>query len=621
MPDTNPNYQRRIAQQLIISVILFSTVITLISSSLQLYGDYRQDIKDINTNLYEISTIHLNNVSRAVWIADYQSVNSIINGLINLPSIAYLEVYEESKQVASIGALQTHNFVEQVYPLNYEYKGRTRTIGKLRVQASLDNIYHALINKAIVILISNGIKTFLVSGFLLYLFYYLVTRHLQTLARYASRMSVTNLHEPLTLQRKANNHEPDELDIVLEAINNMRENLLQSITVLQESEQRYRSLIETTTAIPWEYSLESGQFTYVGPQAIGVLGFPLEKWREPNFRRSHIHPEDRVQAITAFETIVNETKEGELEYRFLDANERYVDIREHVKVISLDGKDKSVSGFMFDITQKKAEHNELLEYRESLEDLVKRRTEELQLINTELEAFSYSVSHDLRAPLRAIFGFSQALREDFSEKLDDTAQNYLERVQKASLRMGHIIDDLLRLSRISRKQLQVENIDLADLAKSALEQLELMYEGTPPKLTILSPLPAKGDRGLLSVVMENLLSNAWKYSNPKQMAEITLGRKLIQGENVYYISDNGLGFDMRFYEKLFSVFQRLHSEDHYEGSGIGLATVQRIIKRHGGKIWAESELNKGSTFYFTLKPSISHENDSDDQYTWNELRG
>jgi len=602
VPNSTPKFHRIIARRLIISVILFSTLITLISSSLQLYNDYKNDVGEINRHLQEINDVHLASISRAVWVADYRNVDNLIEGLLQLPSIEYLEVFEESKMIASVGIKQSKNFIEREYPLEYLYNNQPRLIGHLLVQASLVAIYRSLMNKAIVIIVSNAIKTFLVTGLLLYLIYYLVTRHLQKLALYASRLNLTNLNESLQLDRKSN-HKRDELDVVVDAINLMRSNLQESIEVLRESAQRYRTLIETTTAIPWEYSLESNRFTYVGPQAVGLLGFPQEYWEQPNFREKHIHPDDRHDAIAAFNDIIHNTKEGEIEYRFADVDGRYVDIREHIKVIVVGGEEKSVSGFMFDITKKNSEQKELTEYRNNLENLVKQRTQELEMINKELEAFCYSVSHDLRAPLRAIFGFSQALQEDFSNKLNDIGVNYLERVQKASLRMGFIIDDLLRLSRITRAQLQIESVDLAQIAKTALAQLELIYEGEPPRLIIDESIPARGDRGLLSVVLENLISNSWKYANPEVAPQITIGCKQIDQENVYYVTDNGLGFDMRYYEKLFAAFQRLHNNEKLEGSGIGLATVQRIIQRHGGRIWAESTLNAGSTFYFTLNAS------------------
>jgi len=605
VPDTTPKFHRIIAKRLIISVILFSTVITLISSSIQLYRDYATDVDQINRYLQEINDIHLNTIARAVWVADYRSVENLIEGLQQLPSIEYLEVHEESKQIAAMGTPQLSNFLERKYALEYVYNNESRLIGYLRVQASLNQIYRSLLNKAFVIVVSNAIKTFLVSGLLLYLIYYLVTRHLQKLAHYASRLNLNNLDESLSLERPKN-HETDELDVVVDAINLMRSNLLESIAVLRESAQRYRTLIETTTAIPWEYSLHLKKFTYVGPQAVSLLGFPQDQWEQPQFRENQIHPEDRAAAIAAFNSIIHQTKEGEVEYRFADADGRYVDIREHIKVIAIGGEEKSVSGFMFDITKKNSEHRELTEYRNNLENLVRQRTLELEIINKELEAFCYSVSHDLRAPLRAIFGFSQALQEDFSDKLNDLGVNYLERVQKASLRMGHIIDDLLRLSRITRAHLQIDSIDFSNLAKSAMAQLELIFDTPAPQLIVEDNLFVRGDRGLLSVVLENLIGNAWKYANPDVTPMVTVGSKIIDGETVYFVTDNGIGFDMRYYEKLFAVFQRLHTNEKLEGSGIGLATVQRIIERHGGRIWAESRLNQGSTFYFTLKASQEH---------------
>jgi signal transduction histidine kinase len=228
----------------------------------------------------------------------------------------------------------------------------------------------------------------------------------------------------------------------------------------------------------------------------------------------------------------------------------------------------------------------------------------LEGANRELEAFSYSVSHDLRAPLRSIDGFSRILLEDYSDELDDEGRDYLGRVRSASQRMDTLMDDLLDLSRVSRRPVRKEPVDLSAIA---LEVASELRKGSPQRdveLVIEAGLKAYGDGALLRVVLENLLGNSWKFTSKREgTATIEFGAERVRGERVYHVKDNGVGFDERYADKLFGAFQRLHATEEFEGSGIGLATVSRIISRHGGRVWAESSPGEGATFFFTLGTS------------------
>jgi PAS domain S-box-containing protein len=249
----------------------------------------------------------------------------------------------------------------------------------------------------------------------------------------------------------------------------------------------------------------------------------------------------------------------------------------------------SVITSMMDITERKM-----------IEEELHARSLELQAANRELEAFSYSVSHDLRAPLRAIDGFSRILMDDYKEQLSSDAGLYLQRISEAAQHMGQLIDDILRLSRITRTELHTNQVDLSWLAESIMAELVNREPERQIQIEIQSGLIANGDERLLRVALENLLSNAMKFTGKTENAAIRVGAVRKGTEKVFYISDNGVGFDMAYSDKLFGAFQRLHNNEEFPGTGIGLAIVQRVINRHGGKIWSYAEKGKGATFYFTL---------------------
>ena len=224
----------------------------------------------------------------------------------------------------------------------------------------------------------------------------------------------------------------------------------------------------------------------------------------------------------------------------------------------------------------------------------------LETANKELEAFSYSVSHDLRAPLRSINGFTQIVLEDGADQLDENGKEHLLRVQKACVRMGQLIDDLINLSRASRGEMHRERVDLSLIARSVASDLEKAYPERKVSVRIAETLIADADPRLMRIVLENLFGNAWKFTSKRGEACIEFDSRAEEDQKVFFVRDNGAGFDMAFADRLFGAFQRLHNADDFPGTGIGLATVQRIVHRHGGRVWAQGEVGKGATFLFTL---------------------
>ncbi len=285
------------------------------------------------------------------------------------------------------------------------------------------------------------------------------------------------------------------------------------------------------------------------------------------------------------------------EFRFADGSTGWFALR-------FEPVPEGVFVFSEDITQEHRLDEELKDYREHLEDLVHERTAQLEAVNHELEAFSYSVSHDLRAPLRHIDGFTGLLVKRAEASLDEEGRRYVRIIADAAKQMGGLIDELLVFSRMGRTAMQKTVVDAGRLVEITINGLQWQRDGRAVEW-VVDPLPSVyGDESMLRLVFENLLGNAVKYTRTRATAEIHIGATTENEETIFFVHDNGVGFDMKYADKLFGVFQRLHSSTEFEGTGIGLANVRRIVSRHGGRTWAESEVDNGATFYF----SIPHEN-------------
>ena len=314
-----------------------------------------------------------------------------------------------------------------------------------------------------------------------------------------------------------------------------------------------------------------------------------------------VHPDDRAAVAAAVAEAIRERTKYSLDHRIVtpDGTERYVHAESDV-VYDETGRPLRMMGTLQDITERKQAEQEIRKLNEELEQRVRERTAQLESAVRELEAFSYSVSHDLRAPLRAIDGFSHLLLEDYGNGLDDKAQSHLGRIRAATQRMGAIIDDLLRLSRVTRADLKPRHLSLSDMAEEIIGELRGEQAERAVRFTVSPGLEATADPNLMRIVLENLLRNAWKFTSKHPEAHIEFAGETRNGEKVFYVRDDGAGFDMTFVGKLFRAFERLHGAKEFEGTGIGLAIVQRIIQRHGGRLWAEGAIEKGATFFFTL---------------------
>jgi PAS domain S-box-containing protein len=363
---------------------------------------------------------------------------------------------------------------------------------------------------------------------------------------------------------------------------------------LKESEEKYRGIVENTTNVIMAIKAD-GIISYLSPTSKTVLGYSPEDLIGTN--PDIFHPDDMEKAQQAFSRALKGEKGSNYEYRILTKKGETKWISHSWSPIILDGKLQTVVSVIEDITQRKKADEKIQKLNESLQ----KHSIELASANKELEAFSYSASHDLRTPLRAIDGFSQALLEDYGDALDEQGKDFIQRIRKAIQKMGQLIDDMLRLSRLTRTEIGSEKIDFTSLARVVIEKLQRTEPSRKVKIKIQEGMIVKGDKKLLEILLDNLLGNAWKFTAKTKHPSIEVSSTIKHNQTVYIIKDNGAGFDMAHCDKLFVLFQRLHSTDEFSGTGIGLAIVQRIIYKHGGKIWAEGEIEKGATFFFTLE--------------------
>ena len=368
---------------------------------------------------------------------------------------------------------------------------------------------------------------------------------------------------------------------------------------LRQSENRYQTLTEISPVGIFRTDAE-GSTTYVNPRWCKIAGFTSSEALGYGWLTA-VHPADRKRLLRGWKRATSGNNITASEYRFVHADGTITwVIGNAVPEKNADNQIIAYVGTITDITENKQAEEEIKKLNETLEQRVTERTAQLEAANKELDAFSYSTSHDLRSPLRSINGFTHILMEDYAPALDDEGKRICGVIRDKSLMMGQLIDDLLAFSRLSRTDVQQTAVCMQTMVNSVYNEITEAPARERIDFTIHKISDTWGDPSLLKQVWTNLISNAIKYSSKRKRASISVSCRKENQDCIYSITDNGVGFNMKYVGKLFCVFQRLHSPKDFDGTGVGLAIVQRIVLRHGGKAWAESEVNKGATFYFSL---------------------
>ena len=543
---------------------------------------------------------------------DYATLQDSLNEVVgsHAQGVVYVRVLDDKGRVAAQAGFTGQEALppavvdigkaldEPVLHLQRPIVFAGQSLGNLRFGLSTQIISSArssLLHQGILIATLEVLLTFV----LLSLLGYWLTKNLSQLLAGSRAIAEGRYDQPVSVSGD------DEIAQLGRNFNRMAEAVQSKMQELHSNEMQYRALFEQAAVGIGHISIGERLWTRVNHRLLEILGYQeqqlLEAGYQVMFQQKDLEAVERSrQKLDSGERSMFET-----DIQLCRASGELLWARLTVSLLrDEEGRPQYYIVVVQDESERKRAEAELDHYHVHLEDLVTQRTAALAAANRELEAFSYSVSHDLKAPLRSIDGFSQILAEDYEQVLDESGRDYLARIRRAVQHMARLTDALLSLAKVSRVGFNPEEFDFSELAHNIAEEVQIANPGKIASVNIQPDMKIVGDGHLLRTVLQNLLGNAWKYSSKVAQPQIDIGCYDVEGNQVYFVRDNGAGFNPAHAGKLFGVFQRLHRAEEFEGTGIGLATVQRIIQRHGGRIWAEGEPDHGATFYFTTQPEI-----------------
>jgi len=595
------NYYQHISplsRKMVFYVVLASTLITIFTSAFQLYEMYKMDVSAIEIRLNEVRDSYSKNIASRLWVSNKSELDITLQGILRLPDIEYIAVYEDDKLVAQHGKLSGSNIIERYFPLNYYYRNEWQKIGRVHITATLTNAYSHIYEQAITIVVSNTIKTFLVASFMFFLFYTLVIKHLIEVNKFAENINLVSLDNILELKRKKKKEKRDELDKLTDTLINLQERLKVSVEeqkkneiTLKNNEAKFRGFLESTISGILMIDRE-GVITLANKSICDLTGYtreeligekieilvPLNYMNHKVLRENYLY-NPSARSMGSGKTFEARRKDGSL-----------LNVEVSLAPVST-AEGVFVAAMIQDVTVRVKVEKE----KEAL-----LRT--LEYKNEELERFTYTVSHDLKSPLVTINGFIGLLKKDIAENNQKRVDADFNRISDAANIMQTLLDDLLDLSRIGRQDSARVYVAAKSIVEDVLNILSVKIEINNIKIIFDSILPfVNVEQARFKEVYLNLIENAIKYkkNNVETVIEIGMYQSDSNDEKVFFVKDNGIGIDPLYHDKIFGLFERLSVDT--EGTGVGLAIVKRIIDVHDGRIWVESEgLGKGSIFKFVL---------------------